>query len=321
MNYSTFLCALLLLTTGCVSTKKFQALELERDRYQADAEQLTDLRNQLSDRQQDLQATREELKSTYGELEIVTSKANRLEADYQEMSERYNTLLQQRNDVLNSSAYEKANLEQQLAITQREMDEQRRQLNDLSGNLNLQQQDLVALQSSLATREARVAELEKLLSDKDAQMQSLRAGISSALRNFTAADLTVTEQNGNIYVSLSQNLLFKSGSDRIDSNGRSAIRQLAEVLRASGDIGILVEGYTDTDGTESTNWDLSTSRAVSVARILIDGGVPPQRVTAAGRAFYLPVAPNDTAENKARNRRVEVILSPNLQSLYEIVKE
>lgn len=313
---------LLLALFGCVSQKKYQEAELARDRYRAEAAELSTLRTQQAAATQELADTRGELRARIAELDAASAENRRLTADYRDMENRYTALLTQNKNVLSNSADEKAGLQQQLAVQQRELDAQRRQLQSLSTNLSSQQQDLVALQTDLATREARVAELEQALAAKDDQMRRLRTDITRALRNFTAADLTVSERNGNIYVSLSQNLLFKSGSDRIDQSGRDAIRQLADVLqRTTTDVGILVEGHTDTDGTESVNWDLSTDRAVRVARLLIDGGVQAERVTAAGRAFYRPVAPNDTAENKARNRRVEVILSPNLEGLYQLVTE
>ena len=309
-----------LLCFACVPKKRLLEAEQSRDRYRAEAEQLADLQAQNTAYSQALVEAREALRDRVKEVEIATADNQRTQADYADLNRRYAALLEQSKNVLSAGAYEKATLEQQLAVQQRELDAQRRQLRDLSGNLNARQSDLVNLQADLSAREARVAELERTLAEKDSQMQALRSDITRALRNFSAADLTVSERNGNIYVSLSQNLLFQSGSDRIDQAGRSAIQQLAEVLQQTTDVGILVEGHTDTDGNAAINWDLSADRAVRVARLLVDGGVAPERVTAAGRAFYLPVAPNDTAENKARNRRVEVILSPNLEGLYQLTR-
>lgn len=308
------------LILACVPKKQLLEAEQTRDRYRAEAAELAEIRTQNAAYSQELADARNELRARINEVEVATADNQRMQADYADLNRRYNALLEQNKNVLSAGAYEKATLEQQLAVQQRELDTQRRQLRDLSGNLDTQQADLVNLQADLLAREARVEELERALAEKDAQMQRLRTDITRALRNFTAADLTVSERNGNIYVSLSQNLLFKSGSDRIDQAGRDAIRQLAEVLQKTTDVGILVEGHTDTDGNAAVNWKLSTDRAVSVARLLIDGGVVPERVTAAGRAFYLPIAPNDTAENKARNRRVEVILSPNLEGLYQLTR-
>jgi len=176
------------------------------------------------------------------------------------------------------------------------------------------------LQNGLEAREARINELEAMLNAKDAQMQQIRANINNALRGFTANDLTVTERNGKIYVSLSQDLLFQTGSDAIGFKGKNAIQQLSKALQQTSDVGIMVEGHTDNTGDANYNWDLSVKRATSVVKELVKGGVAPARVTAAGRGFYAPMVPNDSEMNKAKNRRTDIILSPKLDSLYDLLK-
>jgi chemotaxis protein MotB len=121
-------------------------------------------------------------------------------------------------------------------------------------------------------------------------------------------------------VSLSQNLLFKTNSDKIDNNGQLAIRTLAQVLTQNPDIEITVEGHTDSDGTADYNWDLSTARATSVVKLLASSGVDPKRITAAGRSMFQPVVENNSPENKSRNRRVDIILSPRLDQLFQIIR-
>ena len=138
---------------------------------------------------------------------------------------------------------------------------------------------------------------------------------------FTDSDLTISEKNGKIYVSLSQNLLFASGSDKIDWKGKKAIIQVAQVLNSNQDILVNVEGHTDSDGNPNSNWDLSVRRATAVVKVLTGQGVDAKRVTASGRAFYDPIAPNNSAANKAKNRRTEIILSPKLDLLYDIINQ
>jgi len=121
-------------------------------------------------------------------------------------------------------------------------------------------------------------------------------------------------------VSMSQQLLFRSGSNKLDREGRRAIRQLAQVLRNNQDIDIIVEGHTDTDGETGENWDLSVLRATTVVKELTDNGVDPRRLTASGRAFYEPVASNNSASGKAQNRRTEIIITPKLEELMDLVK-
>ena len=137
---------------------------------------------------------------------------------------------------------------------------------------------------------------------------------------FLASDLTVEEKDGKIYVSMSQNLLFASGSNKLDQKGKDALAKLATVLSANPNIEILVEEHTATDGTPEFNWDLSVTRATAVVKELTSHGLEPKRVTAAGRAFYVPVDSNDTDQGKTRNRRTEIILAPKYDQLYKLLK-
>ena len=151
-------------------------------------------------------------------------------------------------------------------------------------------------------------------------MEQLRLSLDNALRGIDATDLTREERNGKIYVSLSQKLLFKAGSDQVDPKGVQALEKLAKALGANPNIEIVVEGHTDNAGAVDYNWELSTRRATSVVKILAINGVAPDRLTAAGRGMHHPVVPNTTDANRAKNRRTEIILSPNLDKLYEMSK-
>ncbi|MBK7870628.1 MAG: OmpA family protein [Saprospiraceae bacterium] len=150
-------------------------------------------------------------------------------------------------------------------------------------------------------------------------IQNLRTTVSGALTGFSDTDLTVEEKNGRLYVSLSQELLFRSGSDNVESKGRQALKQLADVLKKNPEIDITVEGHTDDVGNAASNWDLSVMRATSVVKVLTTYGIEPERVTASGRGLYAPIASNATATGKAQNRRTEIILSPKLDQLYQLL--
>lgn len=204
--------------------------------------------------------------------------------------------------------------------------ENRKLLTDLEANrLKLQNKEdsLNVLSSSLADREAKLAKLQAELDQKDQAMKALKDRVSQALTGFEGKGLTVTEKNGQIYVSLENKLLFPSGSTTVDAKGREALSNLAKAIANEKDLNIMVEGHTDTDkvlggAPYKDNWDLSVLRATSVVRILQESAaVDPRRITAAGRGEYLPADPND----KAKNRRIEVILAPDLKQLYELVKD
>jgi len=184
--------------------------------------------------------------------------------------------------------------------------------------------ELRATEEELRVKAKRMDDLDARLRAQTDAMSSLRKKVTDALVNFKAEDLTVTERDGKIYVSLSEKLLFASGSAKVDPKGKDALGKLAGVLRANTDINVMVEGHTDSIPIKTSkytdNWDLSTARAVSIVRLLtVTYSVPPERVQAAGRSQFQPIASNKNAEDRARNRRTEIILVPKLDELFELV--
>jgi chemotaxis protein MotB len=156
-------------------------------------------------------------------------------------------------------------------------------------------------------------------------MDKLKNSMADALMKYKSDELTVHIKNGNVYVSLEEKLLFKSGSDVVDPKGKEALKTLAKVLNNTKDISVNIEGHTDNVPIKTKvfkdNWDLSTLRATSIVRILTDNGFDPKRITASGRGKFHPVKTNDTATGRAGNRRTEVILSPDLKELYKLLDQ
>ena len=148
------------------------------------------------------------------------------------------------------------------------------------------------------------------MTDSTVSLSQLREELQIALEDFSNTDLRIEEKDQKVFIALPQNLLFAVGSATIDSTGYIAIARLFPVLEDYDGVQITVEGHTDPDGAESRNWDLSVMRATAVVKQLIQIGVAGKRITAAGRAFHDPIVPNDTYENKAKNRRIEIILDP-----------
>lgn len=312
MNF-TLLLSLLLLLASCVTTKKYNALETEKNVIQEELNRVKGViqeKQKLSD--QYVQLASQHRQNTR-DLEEMTAKYKAVDKGYQELNRRYDECLLQNRDLLATSSTEIKQLTERLAQQREELDRRSRYLDSLSRELQYQG-------SKMDEWQGKITELQSALASKDAKVAELRNKVNTALLGFTAAELTVTEKNGKLYVSLSQNLLFKSASDRIDPKGQQALQQLAKVLTANPEIEVTVEGHTDTDGTADYNWDLSTSRATSVVKLLASSGVEQKRMTAAGRSYFYPIAPNDTAENKSKNRRVEIILSPRLDELYQIIR-
>jgi chemotaxis protein MotB len=179
---------------------------------------------------------------------------------------------------------------------------------------------------TIAEQARRLKSLQDMIQAQKDVMSNLKNSIANALTNYKSDELSVYIKDGNVYVSLQEKLLFKSGSDLVDPKGREALKSLAQVLNNTKDITVLIEGHTDNVPIKTKlfqdNWDLSTARATSIVRILTkDNGFDPNRITATGRSEFHPVGPNDTAEGRAGNRRTEVILSPDMKELYKLLDQ
>ena len=176
-------------------------------------------------------------------------------------------------------------------------------------------------------RSNRVAELEQVIASKDAAMTALKNAISRALTDFEGKGLTVEQRDGKVYVSMENKLLFSSGSWAVGSEGARAVKQLGSVLGDNPDIAVLIEGHTDNvpytgNGILPSNWDLSTKRATAIVNILRkNDNINPENLTAAGRGEFAPVASNDSKAGQAKNRRIEVILTPKLDELSKLLSE
>jgi chemotaxis protein MotB len=176
----------------------------------------------------------------------------------------------------------------------------------------------------IAAQRARLSQLESFLSTQQKASEDLRKKISDALEGFNSNELTVTMKDGRVYVSMQEALLFPSGSADVNPRGKEALAKLASVLNANTDINTDIEGHTDNKPIHSKiyadNWALSTARATSIARVLIDNyNVSPARLIASGRSYYHPIASNDTPEGRAQNRRTEIILEPKLDELMQLM--
>lgn len=202
--------------------------------------------------------------------------------------------------------------------------EKERLLASSSEALEAKEKELARKEKEIQDREKKVKELRLMISAERNAIASLKAEVSNALKGFTPEELQVQVRNGKLYVSLSDKLLFPSGSDVVNVRGESALSMLAGVL-ANSDLEIMVEGHTDTVPISTArnydNWDLSVHRATSVARIMIENGIPPQRIVSCGRGEFMPVADNRLEGGRQLNRRTEIILSPRLDKLWELTED
>ena len=303
--------------TACVSSKLFQELEGKYSQLKSDYDELSLTNDSEIDLKKDLQNELNTLKQTFA---TVKSERDQLESDLNSLKKNYGNL---------NAAY--AALEQNSSKVIEENSKKNRALLQQLGSkeqaLALENKRLMRLEADMQERSERITELEALIAAKDQAMNDLKNAISRALTDFEGKGLTVEQRDGKVYVSMENKLLFKSGSWAVNSQGRNAIVQLGNVLAENPDIAVLIEGHTDNvpfsnRGQISNNWDLSTKRATAIISILAENkAISLENITAAGRGEYSPVDSNDTNEGKAKNRRIEVVLTPKLDEISKLLNK
>lgn len=302
---------LVILLSSCVAQKEFDALANQKNTLENENTQLKEDLAVAEERIDRLEVQLDDLKgqntAQKSDIDLLTQELESTQGEYERIKQLYDNLLANSGE-LNSDL---AQQQQRLLAIEDDLDIERKRNQELA--------------QDLAKREQRVLELENILADKEAAVQDLKKRVTDALLNFNNDELTVEVKNGKVYVSLSEKLLFQSGSVKVDAAGQDALKQLATALKGNQDLNILVEGHTDnvpisrSSQYMNDNWDLSVMRATSIVRILTNNGLDPAIITAAGKGEFLPVATNDSAANKALNRRTEIILTPKLDELFEIL--
>ena len=293
---------------SCVSIKKFKDLDAD---YLSANQQLEIQKQELSDFKL--------LSTELNENVISLSKrASSLEADTTDLGKAYRKKDRAYNDL--SASYEL--LIKNNSNTMAKQAEENRSLMERLGQMDI---DLQERARAIKSREEEMFQLQQLLKEKDNNLSRLKSSVASALLGFKGEGLTVEEREGKLYVSLENSLLFPSGSWKVNENGKKAIVELAKVLVQQSDIQITVEGHTDNVpykgvGLIKDNWDLSVMRATAIVRILANNkGLKVNRITAAGKGSHSPLVENTSSENRAVNRRTEIILSPNMDKLMELL--
>jgi len=321
---------LLFILASCVPAQKFQEVETkykncsnELDASKQKQEQLTventEMKQQISRYENQINSLIKDSLSKIGKLENMQSENDKINKLYSELQET-------QESILKGNARETAKLMKQLQTTQEDLKKKEENLKKNELALDEKKKKLDDLKLELEKRDARLGELEKILFRKDSIVKALKSNVSGALLSFANDDLSVKIQNGKVFVSLEEKLLFKSGSTKVDPKGVEALKKLAHVLEQNPDINITIEGHTDNvpvkpGGDFKDNWDLSVQRATSIIRIILENSnIEPKRLTASGRSEYLPVASNASSGGKAKNRRTEIILTPKLDELFKILE-
>jgi chemotaxis protein MotB len=264
------------------------------------------LSSTLSDTRKELNALKEDYQLLTSDYQSATEKLNTLK-------ESYEALEQNSNQLLSENIERNKELLKELEAKEKALSEERKRLE--------------RLEKDLEKRSSRIEQLEGLIATNEAKLNSLKDKLSDALVDFEGRGLSVEQRDGKVYVSMENKLLFASGSWNVGTEGKKAIKELASVLAQNPDISVLIEGHTDNDpyngsGALKDNWDLSTKRATEVLKLLLNNNsIDPVNLTAAGKGEYVPVADNSTAAGKAKNRRIEVVLEPQLDEINKLLKE
>jgi chemotaxis protein MotB len=328
-----FGCSIFFVTMNfsCVSSKQFREVQSQKDRLQNERDSLVGLNDKLTventEISSQLNKMKDELEALKREKSAMTQELDRLKKDYQIMKRGYYEMQQAQASLVKGNNRETKRLLKQLQTTQDELQTREDKLREMSRVMDEKKRALDELQYEVDKRNARLLELEKMLNEKDEMMNELKRKVSKALMGFENDGLTITQKNGNIYVSMDEKLLFKSGSYKVDARGEQAIGKIARVLEQHPDINIMIEGHTDnvpyrsSSGQIEDNWDLSVKRATTIVKLLLKNStINPKRVTAAGRGEFFPVDPANTPEARQKNRRTEIILAPNLDELYNLIQ-
>lgn len=316
---------------SCVPARKYEELKVRQDACRDEVEALKTLNQSLEEENKELSAFVDALKKNKVALEedlsLLDKSHELMKTNYDNINSTYQLLLDKNKELLAGNKSATSKLMKQLQLTQLNLQSQEDALRSLESSLLKKETELIKLSADLEARERRVNELETIINKKDAALANLKKKVKDALLGFENNGLTIEQKNGKVYVSLDESLLFASGKYAVGAKGAGVLKKLAKVLETSADIDIVVEGHTDNilfkgKGDISDNWDLSVKRATSVVKIITNNSsVNPKRLTAAGRGEFLPLDITDTSEGRKKNRRIEVILTPKLDELFELLGE
>ena len=305
---------------ACVPAKKYKDLVEREKRCSEELAQFKTSSLDFEGKAKDLEARYDVVKKEVSKLKADTSSIG---TTYRILQTQYDKMALQNESL--EKAFDKLRIagSKETAILQAELEGKNIELQRKEDALLVLDSELKSKEQLLAEREQRVNELEEAIKRKDEATRLLKTKVANALKGFESQGLTVIQKNGKIYVSMEAKLLFASGSTTVEQNGKNALIELAKVLEVEKELEIIVEGHTDADKLVSpnhpkSNWELSVLRATSVVYILLSNSqMSPKQLMAAGRSQYHPVDPKD----KAKNRRIEIIISPNLNELFEIISK
>ncbi|PLX03197.1 MAG: hypothetical protein C0594_10775 [Marinilabiliales bacterium] len=344
VKYSILLLGLSAMIFSCVPVRKVEDIKKDYESCKEDRDELRFQNKDYETKNTELSEQVTELTKQVGQLANDTARQGlalqRMQIQYDKINELYELLLDKQKELVAGNEKETRKILVELQDAKKDLQKQEDNLRELERTLDKKRQDLLTLQAEvdkknsiieaknkdLESRTKQLSELQNKLNSMDSVVNALKDKVSNALIGFEGDGLAIEQRNGKVYVSLDEQLLFKSGSFSVDSKGKDALKKLAKVLEKNHDVNIMIEGHTDNvpykgSGQIKDNWDLSVMRATTIVKILTENSsIDPKRISAAGRSEYLPISEEDTKEARAKNRRTEIILTPKLDKLFQIIE-
>ena len=335
-SFKTGCLAGLFFICSCVPVRKYEELkdrnrdcETERNELKAKSQ---DLDVQTAELESEVTQLRKRVKALAQDTSVMGTSYRRLTSLYDKIQEQNKELLAMEREKAQNNEEESAKILKKYQLAQEDLQRREDQLRQLEKSLEIKKNNIENMKAELDKKrkelnekQKRVTELEELLARKDNQVNELKDKLSEALVGFEGEGLTIEIKNGKVYVSLEEKLLFETGSFKVGKQGKEALKKLAKVLEKNEDINIMIEGHTDDvpyngSGQLEDNWDLSVKRATTIVRIIVENSkIDPKRLTACGRGEHSPVDPGKSREARQKNRRTEIILTPKLGELYQIL--
>lgn len=309
---------------SCVPSRQFEDEKARREQCEKDmAEFKTGYDDLLAENEkmsEELTQLKKDVSILKHDTFVVGTSLRKMTIQYDKINKLNDELIRKNQELLAGNMVETEKILSELQLTQAELQEKETRLNALEKELN-------ARSLELKEKELTINELQNKLNLMNQLVTELKEKVSNALVGYENKGLSVVQKNGKVYVLLDESLLFASGSWQVNSKGREAIIKLGTVLEENPDISILIEGHTDDvpyggSGHIKDNWDLSVMRATAIVKILVNNSsIDPKRLTAAGRSKYSPVETGTSSAARRKNRRTEIILTPNLEELFKLIEE
>ena len=316
---------------SCITPKVYNELldkhEIAKKNLTKNEKLILQLRETLSDKENNIQSLNLLVENLRSDSARLNNELVSCQKKYDDLSTTYDLLTSKSSRYMAEKAKETKELLGQLEKTQSELFAKEDELNKSIADLEEKERKLIDSKNELELRSLRVMELEAIINRKDSMVTALKQKISQALIGLEGDGLTIVQRNGKVYISLEEDLLFASGKYEINKSGKEALDKLSDVLSYQKDLEILVEGHTDSiplsgRGLVKDNWDLSVMRATSVVkRLTSNSNLDPTQLIAAGRSEFVPIVSNSSSDGRSKNRRIEMILSPNLDDLFKLLEE